>query len=123
MTVALGILAFFFLLDDPKSKLLSLTPEQETIVDERTRDNAVIRSRKFNPKHALEALSEPRYYLIALGMISSNLQVGGLVIFGAQFLQSLGNFTATATILLKVPRGVMGVIFTLAAGLISRRTQ
>ncbi|KAL1932187.1 hypothetical protein VTP01DRAFT_9243 [Rhizomucor pusillus] len=123
VTVALGILSFFFLMDDPKSKLLRLTPEQETIVDERTRDNAVIRSRKFNPKHALEALSEPRYYLIALGMISSNLQVGGLVIFGAQFLQSLGDFTATATIFLKVPGGVMGVIFTLAAGLISRRTQ
>lgn len=123
LTVILGILTFFFLVDNPKSKLLRLTPEQERIVDLRSQDNAVIRDKQFNLKHIIEALCEPRYYLIALGMIGINLQVGGVYVFSAQFIQTLGNFTATQSILLKIPTGVVGSLFTLTAGLIARRTQ
>ncbi|KAL1932183.1 hypothetical protein VTP01DRAFT_9239 [Rhizomucor pusillus] len=87
--------------DKPKSKLLKLTLEQEKIVDERTQDNAVVRSKKFNRRHVIESLCELR----------------------TQFLQTLGNLTTTETILLKVPGSVASTIFPLASGLIARRTQ
>lgn len=42
LTVFLGILTFFFLVDNPRSKLLRLTEEEYKIVDRRQRDNAVV---------------------------------------------------------------------------------
>lgn len=110
-------------MDNPRSKLLRLTPEQEKIVDQRTQDNAVVRTRKFNPKHVVEALREPRYYLISIALIGINMQNGGLLVFSAQLIQRLGNFTATESILLKIPGGVASTLFTLIAGLIARRIQ
>ncbi|KAL1932189.1 hypothetical protein VTP01DRAFT_9245 [Rhizomucor pusillus] len=123
LTVALGILTCFFLVDNPRSKLLRLTPEEMHIVDLRTQDNAFVRNKRFNPKHITEALGELRYYLIILGMIGVNMQAGGILVFSVQLIQVMGNFTATESILFKIPGGAATFLTTLMAGLIARRTQ
>ncbi|KAG1146509.1 hypothetical protein G6F37_004637 [Rhizopus arrhizus] len=40
-TCATGVFSYFFLIDNPKSSVLKLNAEQEILVEERTRDNAV----------------------------------------------------------------------------------
>lgn len=97
-------------MDNPRSKLLRLTPEQEKIVDLRTQDNAVVRNNKFNPKHILEALCELRYYLIIVAIICINMANGGLLFFSAQFVQTLGNFTVTQSTLLKVAAAAIAML-------------
>ncbi|KAG0168155.1 hypothetical protein DFQ30_005135 [Apophysomyces sp. BC1015] len=58
VTCFVGIVAFFFLIDNPKSKFLRLTAEQEVMVDSRTRDNAVVRTRIIKKEQIIEALKE-----------------------------------------------------------------
>ncbi|KAI9496085.1 major facilitator superfamily domain-containing protein [Zychaea mexicana] len=123
ITVLLGILCFFFLLDNPRSWMLRLTEEERHIVDKRTEDNAVIRSRKINYKHFLEALKEPRLYCIGLAAICINMQNGGLLVFSAQLIRTLGDFTPTESILLKIPGGVASTIFILGAAIVARRIR
>ena len=92
-TVVLGVLCFFFLLDNPRSWILRLTEEEHKIVDKRTRDNAVIRNKQIKYRHFLEALKEPRLYLIGIASVCINMQNGGLLVFSAQIIRSLGSYT------------------------------
>lgn len=110
-------------MDNPRSKLLRFTPEQEKIVDLRTQDNAVVRNNKFNPKHILEALCELRYYLIIVAIICINMANGGLLFFSAQFVQTLGNFTVTQSTLLKVAAAAIAMLMSIISGLIAWRAQ
>ncbi|KAG2227250.1 hypothetical protein INT45_008494 [Circinella minor] len=122
-TVVLGILCFFFLLDDPRSWILRLTKEEHEIVDKRTRDNAVIRNKQIKYRHFLEALREPRLYLIGIASVCINMQNGGLLVFSAQIIRSLGSYTPTESILLKMPGGFAAAIFIILASIIARRIQ
>ncbi|KAI8149257.1 major facilitator superfamily domain-containing protein [Fennellomyces sp. T-0311] len=123
LTVVLGILCFFFLLDNPRSWMLRLTEEERRIVDSRTEDNAVVKSSKIDLKQIKEALVEPRLYIIAMAALCLNMQNGGLLVFSAQIIRTLGNFSPTESILLKMPGGVASTIFILAASITARRIQ
>ena len=96
LTVSLGILCFFFLVDNPRSWLLRLTPEEHEIVDRRTKDNAVVSTKKINWPHFIEALKEPRLYLIFIAAVGLNMQNGGLLVFSAQMIRTLGDFTVSS---------------------------
>ncbi|KAI8146730.1 major facilitator superfamily domain-containing protein [Fennellomyces sp. T-0311] len=121
LTVTLGILCFFFLVDSPRSKLLRLTPEEHEIVDRRTRDNAVVRTKKIHWPHFIEALKEPRLYLIFFAAVGLNMQNGGLLVFSAQLIRTLGSFTPTESILLKIPGGVASCVFSLLGSILARK--
>ncbi|KAI7855502.1 major facilitator superfamily domain-containing protein [Circinella umbellata] len=117
LTVSLGILCFFFLVDNPRSWVLRLTPEEHEIVDRRTKDNAVVRTKKIHWPHFIEALQEPRLYLIFIAAIGLNMQSGGFQVFSAQIIRALGDFTPTQSILLKMPSGVFACIFSLGGAI------
>ncbi|KAI7855503.1 major facilitator superfamily domain-containing protein [Circinella umbellata] len=121
LTVSLGILCFFFLVDNPRSWLLRLTPEEHEIVDRRTKDNAVVRTKKINWPHFIEALKEPRLYLIFIAAVGLNMQNGGLLVFSAQMIRTLGDFTPTQSILLKIPGGACACFFSLAGSILARK--
>lgn len=42
-----------------------------------------------------EALTELRFYCICLAVLGINMQNGGLLVFSAQLIKSLGNFTVS----------------------------
>ncbi|KAI8879696.1 MFS general substrate transporter [Backusella circina FSU 941] len=105
ITVFFGLCCFFFLADDPKSKLLRLTEEEENIADLRTLDNAVTISRNINYKHILESLKEPRYYCYIIAGLLANLQNGSMMTFSAIITSNLGYSNLNA-ILISVPSGV-----------------
>lgn len=140
MTSLLGILCFFFLVDNPHSPLLRHTEEERKIADERTRDNAVVRHRQIKGSQMLEALKEVRLWCICLAVLGLNMQNGALQVFSAQFIKELGDFTvkfrrffdrcdlhqiiqAGESILLKVPAGTASFLGVTAATLIARRTK
>ena len=93
MTVFLGILCFFFLVDSSKHWTLRLTEEEKIICDERMKDNAVLRHRKLKWGQMFESLKEVRFYCICLAAMGLNMQNGALQVFSAQFINQLGDFS------------------------------
>ncbi|KAJ8661204.1 hypothetical protein O0I10_002953 [Lichtheimia ornata] len=114
ITVAFGIILFVFLVDDPRSSLLRLTPEQREIVEERIRDNAVVITRQIKYHQILEALKEPRYYCFIFASMLINFQNGALNTFQSIITAGFG-FSGVNAILLTVPSGVVDCLYIVAA--------
>lgn len=90
ITVAFGIIIFFFLVDDPRSKFLRLTPEQREIVEERIRDHAVVITREIKFYQIIEALKEPRFYCFIFSSMLINFQNGALNTFSSIITAGFG---------------------------------
>lgn len=99
ITCALGVLTFFFLPDQPKSRWFRLTPEEHVIVDQRAKDNGMAADTKFNINHIYEGLKDPRFYCYCALSFLCNLQNGSITIFSSQIIQEIG-FTVSNFILL-----------------------
>ncbi|KAG2224263.1 hypothetical protein INT45_000294 [Circinella minor] len=122
MTILLGALCFFFLVDSSKHWMLRLTKEEKIICNERMKDNAVLRHRKLKWGQMLESLKEIRFYCICLAAMGLNMQNGALQVFSAQFINQLGNFSPGESILLKAPAGTASLLGVLFATIVARRT-
>ncbi|KAI8984398.1 major facilitator superfamily domain-containing protein [Mycotypha africana] len=114
VTIAFGIFCFFLLVDNPKSKFLSLTEDQKKIVQIRTQDNATIITKKVKFHHMLEALKEPRYYCFIFASLLFNLQNGALNTFSSIITVGFG-FKNLDAILLTVPSGIVDCIYIVIA--------
>jgi sugar phosphate permease len=90
ITVFLGIVVFFLLIDKPTSKLLRLNEQEKKIMDLRVTDNMVVKSKKIKREQIWEALKEPRLYCLCFSILFLNLQNGGLISFSVLLVQSLG---------------------------------
>ncbi|KAJ8654655.1 hypothetical protein O0I10_009706 [Lichtheimia ornata] len=120
ITAFSGIVYFFFLPDKPKSRWFRLTPEEEKIIDDRTRDNTVVRSKIIKREHILEALKEPRFYCCMLISFFLNLQNGCITIFSTQIIKNMG-FTNLESILLNIPKGFSTILLLIFAMTMSKR--
>lgn len=120
--MAIGVICLFFLIDSPKSWFLSLTEEEKAIVEERTRDNAVVRKEKVITAQYWEALKEPRLWLLFIASLSHNLQNGGLVTYSTVLVNGLG-FDTVQSILLQIPSGALTVVYIGIAIYIHRKTN
>ncbi|KAI9485332.1 MAG: major facilitator superfamily domain-containing protein [Benjaminiella poitrasii] len=121
LTALFGILTFFFLPDNPHSFMFRLTAEEKDIIEERTKDNAVVRVRKVKRDHIWEALKEPRLWLLCLSTLCNNLHNGGLVVFSTIIVNSLG-FSSQESILLQIPSGCSAACFAALAVYIARKS-
>ncbi|KAI9499295.1 major facilitator superfamily domain-containing protein [Zychaea mexicana] len=110
ITIFFGFVIFFFLVDDPRSKFLRLTPEQLQIVDERQRDNTTVRTKEIKWHHVKEALTEPRFYCFCFASMLINFQNGALNTFSSIITAGFG-FSGVDAILLSVPSGVVDIIY------------
>ncbi|KAF7727396.1 hypothetical protein EC973_007560 [Apophysomyces ossiformis] len=122
VTCFIGLVAFFFLIGDPKSRFLRLTPEQEALVDERTRDNLVYRTKTIKREQQIEALKEVRLWAFFAASFFFSLRNGGMTIYGAQITKSFG-FSGLQAILLTIPIGALDVIVILLAVYIANKTK
>jgi hypothetical protein len=109
------------LIDSPESKWLGLTEEEREVVEERTRDNAVVRKNKVSHHQYWEAVKEPRLWLIFVMAMVNNFQNGGLILFANILVKSLG-FDTYQTILLQIPSGAISAMFVLGAVYLHRKT-
>jgi hypothetical protein len=122
ITVAIAICVFVFLIDSPDSRWLSVTEEEKVIIEERTRDNAVVRQRKVNTHQYLEALKESRFYLIFIMALLNSLQNGALVLYANVLVKSLG-FSTYQSVLLQIPSGTISSGFVVIAVIVHRKTR
>ena len=64
LTVFLGIISWFGLIDKPDHPLLRLTETEKLVAKDRTRDNAVVKNREFKYYQMWEAVKELRYWML-----------------------------------------------------------
>lgn len=102
ITAFLGVFCFFFLIDNPKSRALSLNAEQEILVEERTRDNAVVRTTTIKRDQIWEALKEVRFWAFCFSCLLINLQNGAMTIYSSQLTESFGFSVSLTFYLLNV---------------------
>lgn len=119
ITIVMGIAYFFFLPDTPTSRWFRLTEEEKLIVEERTRDNAVVPTMKIDFDQIWEAAKEPRFYCYSLISCFINLQNGAFTIFSNIIITELG-FSNTNAILLSIPTYIMTIILISAATNVSK---
>lgn len=86
----MGVCTFFLLIDDPYHPLLRLTEEEKELVEQRAQDNRVVRVREIKKYQIVEALNEPRFYLIFLISAATYLQNGGIIPYSTLLVQDLG---------------------------------
>ncbi|KAG2223092.1 hypothetical protein INT45_008940 [Circinella minor] len=120
-TVFMGFVSFFFLVDNPKSKALNLNAEQEILVEERTRDNAVVRTTTIKMHQIKEALTELRFWCFCFACMFINLQNGALTIYNAQLVQDFG-FNQLESVLLTIGSGGADVIYIVFGVWCARKT-
>lgn len=89
-TCATGVLSYFFLIDNPKSSALKLNAEQEILVEERTRDNAVVRTTTIKKEQIYEALKEVRFWCFCISCFLMNLQNGAMSAYVSQIALNFG---------------------------------
>lgn len=90
ITILMGVVSFFFLIDSPKSSALKLNAEQEMLVEERTRDNATVRTTEVKTEHIWEAIKEIRFWCFSFACLLINLQNGAMTIYNGQITASFG---------------------------------
>ncbi|KAI8882528.1 MFS general substrate transporter [Backusella circina FSU 941] len=109
LTSLAGVVFFFFLPDNPYSRWFHLEDGEKEIIEERTRDNAVVSTYKLNMSQIYEALREPRFYCYCFVSLLINLQNGALTTFSTIIIKQLG-FNTFEAILLNIPAGVCCII-------------
>lgn len=90
ITIILGVTFFLFLPDTPTSRWFRIKPEEEIIIEERSKDNAVVRNKAVKMSHIKEALTEPRFYCYFFMSLLINLQNGAITLFNSQITVSMG---------------------------------
>ncbi|KAI9026456.1 major facilitator superfamily domain-containing protein [Phycomyces nitens] len=120
VTILFGLICFFFLIDNPKSRFLRLTPEQDDIVNARLRDNSVVRTTEIKYSHMLESLREPRFYCFVISSLLIDFQNGALGTFSSIITAGFG-FSNLNAILLSVPAGVVDCLYIAFAVWFNRR--
>ncbi|KAI9005507.1 major facilitator superfamily domain-containing protein [Phycomyces nitens] len=121
VTVLVGFICFFFLIDDPRSLKWRHNAEEQILVEERIRDNAVVRTTKVNYAQIKEALTESRLWCFCLISFLLNIQNGALTNFSTTITQGFG-FTNLDAILLQTPTGLVDVFYIVTAAYVSQRT-
>lgn len=90
VTSVLGIVVFFFLIDDPRSPRLGLTEEEKIIMEDRLSDNGVRRSNEINWDQVREVFVDPKTYVWFFFALLINIQNGALTTFSSLITQGFG---------------------------------
>jgi hypothetical protein len=88
LTVVFGIISLLVLKDDAIK--ICKSAAEKAIVQDRTRDNAVIVTVQFNREHIKEALTECRFYCYMAFSFLISLQSGALGVFSSVVTKGFG---------------------------------
>ncbi|KKY21078.1 putative allantoate permease [Phaeomoniella chlamydospora] len=113
ITIAVGILVFFVLPDNPMSSFLSR--EEKVWAIERLRENKTgVENKHFKLYQALECFRDPQTWLLSIITISSNVPNGAVSSYQATIIKGFG-YTSKETALLSIPSGVVAMISVIGA--------
>lgn len=120
VTIIFGFFCFFLMVDNPRSKVLNLSEEEMKIVEQRTLDNAVVKTKDFKMSHIYESLKESRFYALNLISLLITLQNSALSNFNTTITLGFG-FTSLQSILLTIPSGAATCVYIIIAVYFNRR--
>lgn len=95
VTSILGIIVFFFLLDDPRSPKFNFTEEEKMIMEERLRDNGIKRTNEVNWDQVKECFRDPKTYVWFFLAVLINMTNGALTTFSSLITAGLGFSVST----------------------------
>ncbi|KAL2785343.1 major facilitator superfamily domain-containing protein [Aspergillus keveii] len=114
ITFLWGFVLLFWLPDSPANAPF-LTEEEREIALYRLKSNkAGYKSNKINPGQIMEALIDPKTYMLGLYILASNIPNGGFNTFNNIILQGFG-FSTFNTLLLGIPAGAIVLILVLSS--------
>lgn len=90
VTSVLGVIVFFFLLDDPRSPRFNFTEEEKMIMEERLRDNGIKRSNEVKWDQVKECFRDPKTYVWFFSAVFINMTNGALTTFSSLITVGLG---------------------------------
>ncbi|KAG2226506.1 hypothetical protein INT45_014250 [Circinella minor] len=122
LTVALGIVSWFGLIDKPEHPLLRLTETEKLVAKDRTRDNAVVKNREFKYYQMWEAVKELRFWMLTISGLLISLQNGGMLVFSTVFVLGLG-FSGEESLLLQIPSGMASALGVFVAVYLAHKTK
>ncbi|KAK2753872.1 hypothetical protein FQN55_000236 [Onygenales sp. PD_40] len=125
MSMAWSVFAFIALPDSPMNAFFLSDEEKYHAVQRLAENRTGIVNRLWKRDQALEAVMDPKTWLIFFFNVAINIPNGGLITFGGIIIKNLG-FSAIQASLLNMPTGVMSslsalVFSTLAAKWANRR--
>ncbi|POY70485.1 hypothetical protein BMF94_6553 [Rhodotorula taiwanensis] len=122
LAYVVGIAVLVWLPDSPATAKF-LTEREKLVTLEQVRDNhSGTKQNKFKPKHAKEALLDPKTWLLILLTFLSSVPNGGLSSYSSLLIKSFG-FNSRETLLLQIPRGLIAAITTVTVCFLSDRFQ
>ncbi|CEG63680.1 hypothetical protein RMATCC62417_00788 [Rhizopus microsporus] len=121
-TVLLSAVTFFFLIDNPKSPALQLNPEQEILVEERIRDNGVVRTSAIKKEQMFEALKEFRFWAFMVSCLFITIQNGAMVSYIPLIAMDFG-FTGIQSIFITLGSGLSFIVWIGLAVFLSKKTK
>ncbi|ORY97524.1 major facilitator superfamily domain-containing protein [Syncephalastrum racemosum] len=119
-TVLWGSLIFVFLPDRAKSRWFRLTQEEQAVVDDRSRDNAVVLRHKVYWDQVIEGVHDQRLYIYFFLSCLINLTTGALSLFRSQIIKQMG-FSNLDSLLLDIPHGAANILINVSCMLLSYR--
>ncbi|KAG2226156.1 hypothetical protein INT45_003301, partial [Circinella minor] len=120
ITSCFGIIIYFLMPDNPKSKWYRLTSSEMDIVEDRIRDNAVVISKKYQFDHIYEALQECRYYCY-IGVCFLISVISGFITLYSTILISKMGIRKEISMLLHIPVAGAEIPFLFIVLYLSRR--
>ena len=120
LTVVAGLLVILFLPDSPV-KARRFTDAEKVAVLLRVKDNhSGTQNARLKRPQVLEALRDPRVWLVCLSTLLSSIPNGGISNFSSILLTTFG-YTSQQALALSAPAGAVGVAFVLFVGWLSDR--
>lgn len=89
-TVSVGIVCLFTIIDDPRSLRWHHNAEEQELVEERAKDNAVVRTACVKYQHMWEAVREVRFWLFCMSSLFVNLLNGAMTNYSVSITESFG---------------------------------
>jgi predicted MFS family arabinose efflux permease len=121
LTILVGLTTYWWAHDSP-GEARYLTPEDRLKAVDRLKANQQgIVSHKFNWKHVIEAVTEPKYWLYMIMVIAVNAGASVSSVFGSIILQNLAGYTADQAVLLNMPFGALQFVSILGASWLAYR--
>ncbi|CAG8980887.1 hypothetical protein HYALB_00013417 [Hymenoscyphus albidus] len=131
-TICWTLVVFFFLVSSHAlANYRPNTPLEATWLSERQKymlihrkstDNTGISSPLLEPSHIVEALTDPKTWLIWLAIVALQVPNGGLTTFNTLIIQGLG-FDSRTTALLAMPPGAMSTLSGIGLSILVAHTR
>ncbi|ORX33310.1 major facilitator superfamily domain-containing protein [Kockovaella imperatae] len=120
LTVVIGLVLFFFMADGPSTAKWIKKDDRPAAVARVAQSGVGMKTTTFDWKHGMEAMTDPKNWLLSIAMFGSSVPNGVLTNFSGSIIKGLGYSTLNAALLDCAGRSLQ-VISLLIAGLVATR--